>query len=219
MLHAATTGYISRRDVEVLAFIARFGVVSRRAVQAWADTARTATLQRERRLREQGLVEVRCGVWGEGKLLLCTAAGLRVARQSHLRPARFRLETAVHDSEVAELAAHLERDGDRLLSEREIAAREREEGERIFSARISASRFHRADLLRTFEDRAPEAIEVELTAKKAERLDGLLRAWRRAVAEGRLSAVVYHCPTRTRGVLERAIERTRTGMAVSVVDL
>ena len=46
------TGQISRRDVEVLEFIARFGVVPRSAVATWALTGQTATLTREHRLRE-----------------------------------------------------------------------------------------------------------------------------------------------------------------------
>jgi hypothetical protein len=213
------TGYISRRDVEVLEFIARFGVVPRSAVATWAATGRTATLNRERRLREAGLIEVRCGVWGEGKLVACTLAGLRVAGRGELRPARFRLETVGHESAVAELAARLEREGERLLSEREMLAQERAGGERSFSARISGGRFHRADLLRTTDGEPPEAIEVELTAKGAARLDELLRAWRRSVAERRLARVVYRCPPRTRGVVERAIERTRTGAAIAVQEL
>ena len=49
---------ISYRDLEVLDFICRFGVVNRIAVQWWADTGRSVTLDRERRLREAGLIEV-----------------------------------------------------------------------------------------------------------------------------------------------------------------
>jgi hypothetical protein len=211
---------ISKRDVEILEFIARFGVVPRSAVAIWAGTAQTATLNRERRLREAGLIDVRRGVWGEGKLLACTAAGLRVCARGDLRRARFSLASVGHDSMVAELAARLERAGDRTLSEREILARERASGERVFSAHLSGGRFHRADLLRASDDGSPpEAIEVELTAKGAARLDQLLRAWRRAVAERRLSRVVYRCPPGTRGVLERAVERTRTEAAVTVQEL
>jgi hypothetical protein len=48
---------ISRRDLEVLGFICRFGVVPRAAVAIWAKTGRSVTLDRERRLREAGLLE------------------------------------------------------------------------------------------------------------------------------------------------------------------
>ena len=120
---------------------------------------------------------------------------------------------------MAELAALFEREGQRLLSEREIVAREREEGERMFSARLESGKFHRADLVRTDEDGKPEAIEVELTPKGAARLDHLLRAWRRAVAEKRLSRVSYMCPPRTRPMVERAVQRTRTEVAIDVHGL
>lgn len=214
------TDRISRRDLEALEFIARFGVVSREAVAAWAGTGQTCTFDRERRLREAGLVEVRCGVWGEGRLVAATRAGLALCGRGELRPARFSLATVRHETTVAELAAQIERAGERTLSEREIAARERASGERVFSAELGARRFHRADLLRVGAGgEPPVAIEVELTAKGQVRLDELLRAWRWAVAEQRLSRVVYRCPPRVRGVVERAVERTRVGSAVTVEGL
>lgn len=203
----------------MLEFIARFGVVSRSAVATWARTGQSATRARERRLRDAGLVDVRSGVWGAGKLVSCTKRGLVLSGRRDLSPARFSLASVGHESAVAELAALFERDGDRLLSEREIVAREREEGERRFSAKLESGRFHRADLVRTDEDGLPEAIEVELTPKGADRLDHLLRAWRRAVAERRLSRVSYLCPPRTRSMVERAVQRTRTEVAIEVRDL
>lgn len=214
------TERISGRDLEVLEFIARFGVVSRDAVAAWAGTGQTCTFDRERRLREAGLVEVRCGVWGEGRLVAATRAGLVLCGRGDLSPARFSLATVRHETAVAELAAELERGGERTLSEREIAARERADGKRVFSAQLGAKRFHRADLLRVGAGGGPpEAIEVELTAKGRKRLEGLLRAWRLAVAEQRLSRVVYRCPPRVRGTVERAVERTRAHSAVEVRGL
>jgi hypothetical protein len=214
------TERISKRDLEVLEFVARFGVVSRQAVAAWAGTAETCTFDRERRRREAGLVEVRCGVWGEGKLLAATRAGLALCGRGELRPARFSLATVRHETKVAELAAQMERGGERTLSEREIAAHERERGERLLSAELGARRFHRADLLRMSADgEPPEAIEVELTAKGQARLDELLRAWRWAVAEKRLRRVLYRCPPRTRGVVERGVERTGADSAVAVAEL
>lgn len=214
------TERISARDLEVLEFIARFGVVSREAVAAWAGTAETCTFDRERRLREAGLVEVRCGVWGEGKLVAATRAGLSLCGRGELRPARFSLATVRHEATVAELAARMERRGERTLSEREIAAREREQGERLLSAELGTRRFHRADLLRIgAAGGPPEAIEVELNAKGQARLDELLRAWRWAVAERRLARVVYRCPPRVRGVVERAVERTGVGAAIAVEGL
>lgn len=214
------TERISGRDLEVLEFIARFGVVSREAVAEWAGTAPTSTRMRERRLREAGLIEVRCGVWGEGKLAAGTRAGLDLCGRGELRPARFSLASVRHETTVAEIAAAMERGGERILSEREIVAREREHDARVLSAELSGRRFHRADLLRLGRDgEPPEAIEVELTAKGKDRLDELLRAWRWAVGEQRLSRVTYRCPPRIRALVERAVERTQTAAAVAVEEL
>jgi len=212
------TERISRRDLEVLEFIARFGVVSREAVAVWAGTAQTCTLTRERRLRASGLIDVRCGVWGEGKILASTRAGLALCGRGELRPGRFSLATVRHETAVSELAASIERGGERTLSEREIAAGEREHGERVFSAALGGERFHRADLLRLAAGGPPQAIEVELNAKSQARLDALLRAWRWAVGEKRLSRVVYRCPPRIRPVVERAVERTQTAAAIVVEE-
>lgn len=214
------TDQISKRDVEVLEFIARFGVVPRSAVATWAGTAKTVTLMRERRLREAGLIEVRNGIWGDGRLVRSTRSGLRLSGRGDLRLAPFSLATVRHHATVAELAAEMERRGERTLSEREIFAREREEGQRILSAELASGRFHRADLVRAGrDDQLPEAIEVELTVKGMARLDELLRAWRRAVAERRLGRVVYRCTPHTRRIVERAVERTCTQTTIAVEEL
>jgi hypothetical protein len=115
----------------------------------------------------------------------------------------------------------MERGGARLLSERELSAREREEGRRLYSLKIDGGRrLHRCDLIATVGDgAAPEAIEVELHLKGAERLDLILRSWRRAVAEGRFGGVVYHCSPRALAGVKRAVERTATGGHIRVEEL
>src|SRR6266576_6680497 len=70
---------ISFRDLQVLAFICRFGVVNRTAVQWWAGTGRSVTLDRERRLREARLIEVYPPIGRSGPLLAVTARGLRLS--------------------------------------------------------------------------------------------------------------------------------------------
>lgn len=214
------TDRISKRDLEVLDFIARFGVVPRSAVATWAGTGRTVTITRERRLREAGLIQVSPGVAGGDRLLVCTKVGLRTVGRAELRTAQFSLQRVHHESVVALLAASLERAGDRTLSEREILARERAAGERMFSASLSRGRYHRADLVRLAnDDEGHEAVEVELTLKGARRLDELLRAWRRVVAERRVRRVVYRCSPDARPYVERAVERTRTSAAIAVEGL
>jgi hypothetical protein len=214
------TDRISQRDLEVLEFIARFGVVPRSAVAAWAGTARTVTIVRESRLRKADLIRVTRGMGEGGPFAACTDAGLRASGRRELRPASFSWTAFSHDAVVARVAAQLERSGQRLLSEREILAVERAEGNRALSTTLSNGSPHRADLIRVDESGEPlEAIEVELSTKGAARLDELMRAWRRAVLERRVTRVVYRCAPRTRRFVERAVERTRTAEIIEVEEL
>ena len=212
--------HISSRDMEILDFIARFGVVPRHAVAVWAGTARTVTIVREGRLRKAELIRVVRGFGDVGPLCVCTKLGLVASGRRELRTARVSAAAVSHDTKVAQLAASLERSGEALLSEREILASERAAGEHVFSATLPSGRVHRADLLRVGRDGEPaEAIEVELSTKGAARLDELLRAWRRAVVEKRIARVIYRCSPRTMVHVSRAVERTKTDSVVSVREL
>jgi hypothetical protein len=212
--------HISARDLEILDFIARFGVVPRAAVATWAGTARTVTIVRESRLRRAELIRVVRGFGDVGPLCVCTNLGLGASGRRELRTARVSAAAVAHDTKVAQLAASLERSGEALLSEREILASERAAGEHVFSATLPGGRVHRADLLRVGGDgQRADAIEVELSTKAAARLDELLRAWRRAVLEKRVARVVYRCSPRTMVYVNRAVERTKTESVVSVQEL
>jgi hypothetical protein len=200
---------ISERDLEVLGFVARFGVVPRSAVAVWARTKRSVTLDRERRLREAKLIEAHPGIAASSQLLIATRLGLRLCERPALRPARLSLWTVRHSIVVAHVAARLELAGERLLSERELGATERFEGKRIYSAeRRRESRYHRPDLIRLGDE--SWAIEVELTNKAPRRLDELLRCWRRALRpRSELARVIYLCPPRTLRYVQRALTRIR----------
>jgi hypothetical protein len=214
--HGRRTDRINDRDLEVLGFIARFGTVPRAVVARRSGSGRTVTYERERRLRAAGLVEVVRGP-GEGeRLLVATRAGRGACGRPELAAARPSPATLRHEALLAALGARLEAGGERVLSEREIVAAERAAGSRLYSADLGHGRFHRADLVRLGAD-GPEAIELELSAKGAARLDAILRAWRFAVAEGRLTRVTYQCPPATGRLLVRAIARTSTGGAIDAV--
>lgn len=217
---AKRTDHISQRDLEVLDFIARFGVVPRYAVARWADTARTVTECRERRLRNENLIRVLRGYGQIGPISVATKLGLKACARRELRPARLSLAALTHDTVVAEFAAATERDGQALLSEREILARERAIGEPAFSASLPNRSVHRADLVELGPGgEAKRAVEIELSTKGAARLDELMRAWRRAVLDGRLTGVDYHCAPRTLPYVRRAIERTKTESVISAQEL
>jgi hypothetical protein len=218
MPHGRRSDRVNHRDLEIVELLARYGTVPREALARWSASGRTVAFERERRLRVAGLIEVVPGP-GEGeRLLLATSAGRRACGRPELPAARPSPATLRHETMVARLGVRLEAGGERILSEREIVAAERAEGSRLYSAALAGGRFHRADLLRIAAE-GPEAIELELTAKGAARLDALLRAWRFAVAEGRLARVAYHCPPATRRLLERARARTATAAVVDLVDL
>jgi hypothetical protein len=212
------TDRINERDLEVVEFVARYGTVPRGVVSIWSGGGRSVTYEREHRLRDGGLIEVVRG-HGEGeRLLIATHSGRRACGRPELGAARPSPATLRHETILAAFGARLELAGHRVLSEREIVATERAEGSRLYSADLGRGRFHRADLIRLAPD-GPEAIEIELSAKGAARLDALLRAWRFAVAEGRLARVTYHCPAAVRRLLERSLSRTATAAMVDVIDL
>jgi hypothetical protein len=166
------------------------------------------TFDRERRLREAGLIEAHPPFGAGGALLIATRRGLAACRRPELRPQRLSPYTERHSIVVAHVAARLELVGHQLLSEREIAAAERLEGRRIYSAARRDRGYHRPDLIRF--GAGPEAIEVELTNKAPRRLDELLRCWRFARMRGsEIERVIYLCPPRTLLFVERALARVR----------
>ena len=137
---------VSGRDVEVLEFVARFGVVPREAVAEWADTARTMTYRREGRLRRAGLLTLEWPRQGGGPFLVATRSGLGLCGRGELPPARVSAGQYHHQAACARLGARLERAGAQLLSERELRAEERAWGKRIYSIQLR-TRLHRPDML------------------------------------------------------------------------
>lgn len=214
------TDHISTRDLEILDFIARFGVVPRYVLARWANTGTTVTRARESRLEREGLIRVVRGYGRIGPICIVTKLGLKASGRRELRPARLSLAALTHDTVVAEFAADAERSGISLLSEREVLARERAIGEPALSASIPGGRVHRADLVRiNDEGEALEAIEIELSTKGASRLDQLMRGWRRAVLDERVARVEYRCAPRTLSYVRRAIERTKTDAVITAIPL
>ena len=227
---------ISFRDLEVLDFICRFGVVTRTAVQWWADTGRSVTLDRERRLREAGLISAHPAIGRSGPLIAITSRGLRLADRAELGPARVSVWSANHSIVCAQLAAHLERAGDQVLSERELLAEERRSGDRSYSAQRNYPEegWHRPDLycFARHEGRIEEhAVEVELTTKAPERLVKIIEAWENHKLrnpEGRDFAdsteqaphwIVYLCAPKVAPFVERAVEKAGAGWCVEVRKL
>jgi hypothetical protein len=196
---------ITDRDLEVLEFVARFGLVPGSAAARWARTSRSVTYRREARWRAHGLVRVLPSVAGSGRLLTCTRDGLQAVSREGLRPARVSVGGVRHAATVAWVAAELEPLGERILSELEIMAIESREGQRLYSAELSDGHFHRPDLV-LIEGKI--GVEVELTQKASWRLDSIMRGWRSAIGEGRLGGVRYLCWERALRAVNLAVERT-----------
>lgn len=214
VLGARGTDRISKRDLEVLEFVARYGVLPRDAVAVWAATAKTATHVRERRLRLAGLIEVQHPLEGVCPFLSATRSGLRLCLRDELPVARLLPYTLRHHDVCARLGARLERAGAQLLSERELRATERAWGKRVYSIQLRDERFHRPDLIRLGE--RPTAIEVELSRKGQGRLEEIVRVWRREVVAERFERVLYCCTSEVLPYVERAVERMKAVEQVKV---
>jgi hypothetical protein len=217
MPNGKRTDRISERDLEVLEFVARFGVVPRDVVARWAETGRAVTAARERRLRGSGLVEVLPAFGDSGRLVICSRRGLRAVLREDLPIPKFSPGSVRHTAEVARVGTVLEREGAKVLSEREILAAERIAGRRIYSASMSVRSFHRPDLMAVSE--VVEAVEVELTAKAPHRLDSILRAWRRAVMDRKMARVRYFCADVAADSVRRSIDRTKVERFISIHEL
>lgn len=205
---------ISRRDMEGLEFVARFGVVPRSAVARWAGTAKTVTGEREKRLRDAGLLEVTRPWLSPEPVLVATAEGLALCGRGELAVAKVSPMTLRHFGLTAHLAAELEGAGEQLLSERELLAHERAMGRRDFSIRLADRSYHRPDMIAIGEP--PTAIEVELTAKGRNRLDEIVVGWKLAVERGRFAAVRYLCSPQALPYIERAVGRMRAADQVKI---
>ena len=220
----------------MLDFICRFGVVNRAAVSSWACTGRSVTLDRERRLREAGLISVHPPIGRSGPMIAATGRGLRLADRTELGPARVSVWAANHSIASARVAATLETAGDQVLSERERLAEERAVGARCYSAKRSHPErgWHRPDLYCfTLADEEPEehVIEVELTAKAPERLVKIIDAWeshklRNTGGEESFEPrkqsphwIIYLCPPKVLPHVERAVKKAGAGWCVSVQEL
>jgi hypothetical protein len=201
------TERISERDLEVLSFVARFGRVPRGAVAVWADTRRSVTLAREKRLREADLVELHPPIDPSGPFLICTRRGLRRCGCRDLSVAEYTLNRITQSSAVAHVAAALERSGERLYSQREMAAVERAAGEPIYSTEFTRRRPRRPDLIRLGP--STDAIVVQIAEFIPKRFDDLLREWRHMLILRRFARVIYLCSPRALRYVRRRAERVR----------
>jgi hypothetical protein len=210
------------RDHEMVATLARHGLLTMPLLMAAMRTGRTVTYRRFARCEAAGLVE-RISVPGVGGLLRATREGQRYVGLGELPLAPARPGTLAHGLRCAELALGLERDlagqDARVLAERELRLAERVEGRPLASARLDRhgrEGLHRPDLA-IIADSGTVACEVELTTKAPRRLEAIMRAWRRA---SHIAEVRYLCGSPgVRRAVERAVAATYAAEKVRVEEL
>lgn len=221
---ARGTGSRRSRDLELVRFVGRHGLVGMRHVMAELGVGRTAAYRRVAACIEAGLLERLELVRSEPGTLRTTRDGLRYAglglSVAAVSPGA--VDHMLRCATVAQLAAKTY-GADRILTERELILAELIEGRPIASAKVGIgsrgrARLHRPDLaVRT--EKGTIAIEVELTPKSPGRLEGLIRAWRREMVAGTLAEVHYLCaPGQTRRAVERAVQKARAERIIAIAE-
>jgi hypothetical protein len=209
------------RDQELVRYVGRHGVVTMAQVMKAMGVGRTAAYRRVAACCEAGLLERLDLLRSEPSVLRATREGLRYGGLG-LSFAVVSPSSVIHSIRCASAAQFLGgRFGyDRILTEREISFAERIEERPIASAEVGhlpsgKPRMHRADLA-VLAESGTIAIEVELTPKSPRRLEGIIRAWRRA---GCVEEVHYLCaPGSTHRTVERAVKATGAGSKVAVIE-
>lgn len=208
------------RDREITELLGRIGALSIEQLMAWLGIGRTVAYRRVAALSEAGLIERVALVRGMPALLRATREGLRYAGLG-LTVARVSPGSVHHWLACASTALMLAEEAghERILAARELRLHERIEGRAIASAKTGENpdgspRLHRPDLAIVAGAR-PIAIEVELTPKSPRRLEGLIRAWRRA---SWVEQVRYYCaPGPARRAVERAVRKARAEERVRIL--
>lgn len=212
----------AERDWQIVRWVARMGAVTLAHLRARFELGRTVAYRRIAACVAAGLLERVETLRGQPALIRATRRGLRFSGM-RLRVAQVRPELVGHWIGCGDVALRLETEfGPRaVLSEREIRALERDEARPVASAVVGESPdgsqvLHRPDLA-VSSDRHWVAVEIELTPKAPERLEGIVRAWRRArwVAGVRY----YVSPGATSQGLARAVRATHSEARIEVLEI
>jgi len=206
------------RSFAGLRLIVRLGAVDRVAWAAAMGWGQATGYSHATRLEKAGLATRQRTQWGSGSLLVATAEGAgAVGREDLGAGAAAGPSTWAHARAVSWVAAALEMEGRRWISERELRL---EEGFwRLTVASkdavgVARRHTHLPDLGVVSSDRRASAYEVELQSKRKARVRGLLAAYKRRLesAADELDALVYVVDSPRVGKLVEAIA-TEVGIA------
>ena len=212
------TWMLTPRDLELLAWIARFGYVTQDQVQRWiADInggarSHSVSYTRLKVLADHGLVETRAVLAGLGRAVWATRdGGLTVGAVGRARPPR--VSSFEHDALVVDLALHVQvtRPHHRIVTEREMRA---EDTANQLTAEAEQPRWALGvGRQRRFPDLvsiAPSGVrvihEVERTAKDHRRL---VRLMLQRLDRAEVGAVRYYVANGAGAAVERAAAEAR----------
>lgn len=210
------------RDWQIVRWVARMGAVTLAQLRARFELGRTVAYRRTAVCMTAGLLERVETLRGQPALIRATRRGLRFTGVQ-LRVAEVRPELVGHWIACGDVALLLETEfgPGAVLSEREIRALERDEARPVASAVVGESPdgsqiLHRPDLA-VLSDGHWVAVEIELTPKAPQRLEAIVRAWRRA--RWLAGARYYVWPGAVATGVERAIARTHAEGRVALRGL
>jgi hypothetical protein len=225
-------GKRGQRDLQVVRFIGRFGIVSLEHVMIELGCGRTAAYRRVARLIEKGLLERLDLVTDQPSVLRATKDGLRYGGLglgvAQVSPGAVRHWLVCAD-QALNIARSLTDQGTEfvLLTQREVPFAERVHGEAIGRAKVHRSRsepgprWHNPDFVVLFREFGSGwktwAYEIELNPKTPARLREIMTAW---ISSRWIEQVIYICqPGQTMRAVKRAIEKPGIGSSVSVHEL
>src|SRR6185295_9896063 len=210
------------RDWQIVRWVARMGAVTLAHLRARFELGRTVAYRRIAACMAAGLLERVETLQGQPALIRAARRGLRFTGVQ-LRVAQVRPDLVGHWIACGDVALALEAEfgPGAVVSEREIRALERDEGRPVASAVVGerpdgSEILHRPDLAARSHG-VWVGVEIELTPKAPERLEAIVRAWRRA--RWLAGARYYVSPGATSQALVRAVRATHSEERIEIRKL
>ncbi len=212
---------ISHEMYEMISWVAGLGAASAEALARAHGTGAPSARARLSLAERRGLLVVWRPLRDQPALYTVTRAGLHGVGLAGVEPARVSPGGARHAVLCSLVAAELANryHGREVIGEAELRRRERESRTALASVPAAGrgQAAHRPDLVvLSAGERAPLAVEVELTVKSPQRLAVICRSWARARHVG---GVLYLATEQVRPPLARAIELAGAQQRIAVLPL
>jgi hypothetical protein len=216
---------LTKRDMEILRFIARVGVAQPNNLITRFGISRATAYRRTKFLSELGHLSRTPNISPDGDVFIATRSGIAMSELPLREPKVCRF-TMPHSFAMTEVVSQLERCDIDCLTERELLAQRRiDESERyVFPLMRPKNRWaktHRPDIVCEVpgED-VFIAIEVELSPKDNERWDDILHSYANRVGINGFAGVLYLVgPGAERKRLSRHAQDTMLGDRFQLLDI